>query len=39
MLHQRDTMWEGNRATKDGFEKTVVFAHGSSMGLAKMSGP
>jgi hypothetical protein len=29
MLHQRDTVWEGNRATKDRFEKTVVCLHGS----------
>jgi hypothetical protein len=25
MLHQRDTVWEDNRATKGGFEKTVGY--------------
>jgi hypothetical protein len=39
MLNRREAGWEGERLVKGWYEKTIVFAHGSAIGLAGMSGP
>jgi hypothetical protein len=39
MLNHRDAGLEGERAVKCSGKNTIVFAHGSLRGLARMSGP